>query len=179
MTEHDPTTATEPTHHVDPLGGAAEQGRAMNNITEAGSFARERATELKQSVLEGNCGLRILVLVGALAMMTTSIIGLVSDVYHIDTIGALIDIYCFILAVMMIILEYGYQLSFFAAIQPSLYKNALFLKVAGNQSTSLYEHYCGFLCVHLGLCLCHYRPFGIPKTGRSQTIDLYTRRYQD
>lgn len=98
------------------------------NITEAGSFAKERAAELRQSVAEGNWGLRIFVLLGALAMITTSLIGLISDVYRIDTISAIIDIYCMILGVVMIILEYGYQLSFFAAIQPSLYRNALFLR---------------------------------------------------
>jgi hypothetical protein len=111
-----------------PEGGDGIVSSSVQNITEAGSFARERATELKQSVLEGNWSLRILVLLGALAMMTTSLIGLISDVYRIDIISCIIDIYCFILGVLMIILEYGYQLSFFAAIQPSLYKNALFLK---------------------------------------------------
>lgn len=131
MTEHQDATA-EGQPETPVATGSYTMGDAVNssvqNITEAGSFARERAGELKQSVLEGNWSLRILVLLGALAMMTTSFIGLISDVYRIDTISAIIDIYCILLAVLMIILEYGYQLSFFAAIQPSLYKNALFLK---------------------------------------------------
>ncbi|CAJ1966024.1 unnamed protein product [Cylindrotheca closterium] len=103
-------------------------GVVGGNIHEAGSFAKERAAELRLSVAEGNWSLRIFVLLAALAMITTSLIGLISDVYRIDTISAIIDIYCMILGVIMIILEYGHQLSFFAAIQPSLYRNALFLR---------------------------------------------------
>jgi len=103
-------------------------GKSVENIHEAGSFAKERAVELRLSVLEGNWSLRIFVLLGALAMIVTSLIGLISDVYRIDTISAIIDIYCMVLGVLMIILEYGHQLSFFAAIQPNLYRNALFLR---------------------------------------------------
>lgn len=100
----------------------------MQGINEAGSFANERIEELKQNLNEGNFGLRILVLLGALAMIITSIAGIVSDAYLIDAIAVIIDVYAFILAVTMIILEYGNQLSFFAAVEGSLYKNARFLK---------------------------------------------------
>lgn len=120
MTEFE---TADPTIDVPPSSGGGG-----GTIAEAGSFAKERVEELKQNLNEGNFGLRILVLLGAVAMIITSIIGIVSDSYRIDTIAVLIDIYTLLLAVMMVVLEYGNQLSFFAAYESSLYKNALFLK---------------------------------------------------
>lgn len=122
----------EPGQDASPSATGSFMGDAVNtsvqNITEAGSFAKERAEELKNSVLEGNWSLRILVLLGALAMIVTSFIGLITDMYRIEAIDAIMDIYCILLGMIMILLEYGHQLSFFASIQPSLYKNFLFLK---------------------------------------------------
>jgi hypothetical protein len=125
-------TDTESPAEAPPDTSGSLMGDAVNmsvqNITEAGSFAKERAEELKNSVLEGNWSLRILVLLGALAMIITSVVGLLTDLYRIEAIGAIMDIYCILLGVTMILLEYGHQLSFFASIQPTLYKNFLFLK---------------------------------------------------
>mmetsp|Transcript_5865 Transcript_5865/g.13911 ORF Transcript_5865/g.13911 Transcript_5865/m.13911 type:complete len:292 (-) Transcript_5865:206-1081(-) len=163
------------------MPGMPGMGGVGGNIHEAGSFAKERAQELRQSVAEGNWSLRIFVLLAALAMITTSLIGLISDVYRIDTISAIIDIYCLILGVIMIILEYGYQLSFFAAIQPSLYRNALFLRfvwgrglfyfVAGTIEISQ-RHYMNII---VGSCVC-ILGFAFAIIGRSASQKLAEAR---
>mmetsp|Transcript_15304 Transcript_15304/g.20176 ORF Transcript_15304/g.20176 Transcript_15304/m.20176 type:complete len:257 (+) Transcript_15304:92-862(+) len=98
------------------------------NVSEAGNFASQRAAEFKQNLNEGNWSLRVLALIGAMAMMSVSVLGILADLVRLNWIAVIFEIYCFLLGVVIIILEYGQQLSCFARMESGLYKNALFLK---------------------------------------------------
>eukprot|EP00978_Attheya_sp_CCMP212_P034909 scaffold149227_cov53-Attheya_sp.AAC.1 len=98
------------------------------NVSEANNFAKDRVAEFQQNVHQGNWSLRFLALLGGLSMVIVSILGFVSHVVYLHWISALFELYTLALGALIIILEYGRQLSFFKGVESSLYKNALFLK---------------------------------------------------
>lgn len=98
------------------------------NAAHASDFARQRAAEFRQNLNEGSWSLRLLALLGALAMMVLSVLGFMADFVRINWISALFGVYCFLLAIVIIILEYGQELMCFKGLEMSLFKYALFLK---------------------------------------------------
>jgi len=99
-----------------------------SNVMEAKNFANERAAEFRQNLNEGHMSLRLLALLGGLAMIVVSVMGFMSDAFMFKWISAVFQIYTVLLGFVIIILESGRQLSFFRRLENNLYKNALFLK---------------------------------------------------
>jgi hypothetical protein len=98
------------------------------NVSEANNFAKDRVAEFQQNVHQGNWSLRFLALLGGISMVIVSILGFAGHVVYLHWISALFELYTVALGALIIILEYGRQLSFFKGVESSLYKNALFLK---------------------------------------------------
>jgi len=110
------------------LGSGLGSVLTPQNVSEANNFAKDRVAEFQQNVHQGNWSLRFLALLGGLSMVIVSVLGFVSHVVYLHWISALFELYTLALGALIIILEYGRQLSFFKGVESSLYKNALFLK---------------------------------------------------
>ena len=100
----------------------------ITKVAAATTFAKDRVSEFQQNLNEGNWSLRILSLLGALAMIMTSILGIGADFLDFHGVSAIFRIYSFILGVVMIVLEYEKQIVFLPSLEKTLYKNARFLK---------------------------------------------------
>lgn len=106
------------------IGSALSPG----NVREAQNFASESAAEFRQNLNEGHMSLRLLALLGGVAMIVVSVMGFMSDAFMLKWISAVFQIYTVVLGFVIIILESGRRLSFFRRLENTLYKNALFLK---------------------------------------------------
>jgi len=107
---------------------AASAVFSPTNVAETRTFARDRVRELRENLDEGSLSLRILALIGGLAMTVVSALGFLADVFMLKWISAVFQIYTFIFGIIMLILESSRQLSCFRRLETSLFKNALFLK---------------------------------------------------
>jgi hypothetical protein len=100
----------------------------LQKVAAAKTFAKDRMTEFQQNLNEGSWSLRMLALLGALAMIVVSILGVVNDILGLNTVSAIFGIYSLLFGVLIIVLEYGKQLFCVARLESGLYKNAQFLK---------------------------------------------------
>jgi len=105
-----------------PFGGVSAK-----DATEASNFAKSTARDLKENLMQGNWSLRILALLGGLAMIAVSILGFISHLFGFDWISAIFDVYTFFLGIMIVILEAQNKLSFLSKVTSKLYRNAKFL----------------------------------------------------
>lgn len=139
-----------------PLGAAF----TAQNAAAAQSFAKDTAQEVKQNIHDGDWSLRLLALLGGLAMIAVSILGFIGHIVMLHWFSALFNVYVFILGILIVVLESGRRFAVFARLESDLYRNALFLKyiwgrgivyfIAGSIQISLRD----LVDVVVGLCVC-------------------------
>lgn len=98
------------------------------NVSEAQGFAKEQAAEFRQNLNDGSMSLRLLALLGGVAMIVVAVLGVLGDLVMFRWISVIFQIYAFALGILILILESGRRLSCFVRLEQNLYKNALFLK---------------------------------------------------
>lgn len=100
------------------------------NLEKAGavaSVAKARLDELTRSAREGDISIRLLALLGGVALIAYSVLGFMQHILLFEIVKALIEIYAFALGLIIVILE-SRQLHLPESFLKSLYKYALFLK---------------------------------------------------
>jgi hypothetical protein len=105
-----------------PFGGVSAKDAA-----EASNFAKSTAHDLKENLLQGNLSLRVLAILGGLAMIVVSILGFISHLFGFAWISAVFDVYTFFLGTVIVILESSAKLSFLNRLTSKMYRNARFL----------------------------------------------------
>ena len=86
--------------------------------------ARQAHAELRTMANEGYLPIRVLAQIGGLAMIVLSIIGFINAIIHLNFLDALVEVYTFLLGIVVIILE---TKAFPKSVEQSLNKYALFL----------------------------------------------------
>jgi len=94
----------------------------------AGTFAKDQAAELTQLASNGDFSIRILALLGAIAMVVVSVIGFLGKILTLHFVSALIEVYVFALAIVIIILESAGKIPLPRSFETNVHKYALFLK---------------------------------------------------
>jgi cytochrome c biogenesis protein CcdA len=97
------------------------------NFENASDIARAKMIELKSSVKTGDWSLRLLALIGGVALIFTAVLEFVSKILNLNVLGALIEIYVIFLGIIVLVLE-GSQISLPQKFLHTLHKYALFLK---------------------------------------------------
>lgn len=126
----------------------------------AGKMASDKLNELRAMANEGYLPLRFLAQIGGLAMIVLSILGFITAILHLKVLDALVEVYTFLLGILVIILE---TKAFPKRVEQSLNKYALFLRfvwgrgclyfVAGSLQATQVCHGSRVLCCHLLLSL--------------------------
>lgn len=106
----------------------ADDVMTLNKVAAAKDFAKDRMAEFKDNLNEGSWSLRMLALLGAVAMIVVSALGVTGDLLGLNGVSAIFGIYSFILGILIIILEYGKQLHCVSKLENNIYQNARFLK---------------------------------------------------
>jgi hypothetical protein len=107
------------------LGESSGGVFSSENASWAGRLATDKMTELKQMASEGDFSIRLLAQIGGLAMMVLSIMGLVLKIINLDFLGALVEVYTFLMGLIVIILE---SKAFPRRFEQTLNKYMLFLR---------------------------------------------------
>lgn len=109
------------------LEGAPSDSKSViaETASRAGKMAQDKMKELRAMASEGYLPLRVLAQLGGLAMIILSIIGFISAILHLDILSACVEVYTFLLGVVVIILE---TKAFPKRFEQSLNKYALFLR---------------------------------------------------
>jgi COPI associated protein len=111
-----------------PLHSAFFSQEAANEAgSVAGNFAKEQVDEVKRLTSEGDLSIRLLAMIGGLAMVVVSILGFIARILTFHWLNALLSIYTFILGLIMLLLE-GKAIPFSKAWEETIVKYALFLK---------------------------------------------------
>lgn len=100
---------------------------SSENLENASDIAKSKMMELRASVKTGDWSLRLLALLGGVALIFTAVLEFVSKALNINILGALIEIYVIFLGVIVLVLE-GSQISLPQKFLHTLHKYALFLK---------------------------------------------------
>lgn len=108
------------------LEGAPSDSKSVivETASRAGKMAQDKLAELRTMANEGYLPIRVLAQIGGLAMIVLSIIGFVNAVIHLKFLDALVEVYAFLLGIVVIILE---TKAFPKSVEQSLNKYALFL----------------------------------------------------
>ena len=101
---------------------------SSQHVADASQMAKQTAMDVQKNLSEGNWSLRLLAMLGGLAMIAVSSLSFIGHILQLNWITAIFDIYTFSLGIIIVILESGRKLSFFSKLENNLYKNALFLK---------------------------------------------------
>jgi len=96
-------------------------------LENAQDIAKNKIAELRMSVKTGDWSLRLLALLGGVALILTAMIEFVSKILNLNMLGALIELYIVFLGVIVLVLE-GSQISLPPKFLHILHKYALFLK---------------------------------------------------
>lgn len=100
---------------------------ATEDLQKANAYAVEKAKELRIQAREGDFSIRLLALLGGVAMCIVSAIGFVTTFLHFRGVSAFIEIYTFCLGVVVILLE-GTKMPFVKeSVRRNVSKYALFL----------------------------------------------------
>lgn len=118
---------TEPQADYGLEGASSDAGRSSiaETASRAGKFAQEKVGELRNYASEGYLPLRVLAQIGGLAMIVLSIMGFIRAIIHLKFLDALVEVYTFLLGIVVIILE---TKAFPKRFEQSLSKYALFLR---------------------------------------------------
>ena len=100
---------------------------SSENFENAGDIARSKMMELRASVKTGDWSLRLLALLGGVALIFTAVLEFVSKILNLNILGALIEVYVIFLGIIVLVLE-GSQISLPQKFLHTLHKYALFLK---------------------------------------------------
>ena len=98
-----------------------------DSLENASDIARNKIRELRHSVKTGDWSLRLLALIGGVALIFTAVLEFVSKILNFNVLGALIEVYIIFLGVIILVLE-GSQISLPKKFLHMLHKYALFLK---------------------------------------------------
>jgi hypothetical protein len=107
------------------LGESSGGVFTSENASWAGKLATDKITELKQMASEGDFSIRLLAQMGGLAMMVLSIMGFILKIINIEFLGALVEVYTFLMGLVVIILE---SKAFPRRFEQNLNKYMLFLR---------------------------------------------------
>lgn len=88
-------------------------------------MAQDKMGELRSMASEGYLPFRVLAQIGGLAMIVLSIMGFVTAIIYLNFLDALVEVYTFLLGLVVIILE---TKAFPTSFEQRLNKYALFLR---------------------------------------------------
>lgn len=100
---------------------------SQENVASVGKVVGEKATELKKQAEDGDHSLRLLALLGGVILIFVSSMEFAGRLMSFQFAGALVQLYSFIIAVTIIILE-SKNLLLSDGFQARIFKYALFLK---------------------------------------------------
>jgi len=89
------------------VGLTTEQTRIVSNLfrqenlENARSDANARVEELRQAARSGDVGLRLLGLLGGVALLLSAIVGFLRQIFSLHALRALFETYAFTLAIIM------------------------------------------------------------------------------
>lgn len=108
------------------LEGAPSDSKSViaETASRAGKMAQDKLMELRTMANEGYLPIRVLAQIGGLAMIVLSILGFINAIIHLNFLDALVEVYTFLLGLVVIILE---TKAFPKSFEQSLSKYALFL----------------------------------------------------
>ena len=92
--------------------------------SKAGQFAKHKISELKTMASDGHISIRVLAEIGGLSMCLLSVMGFVVNIINLAFLGALVEVYTFLMGLVVIILE---SKAFPKRYEQALSKYALFL----------------------------------------------------
>ena len=93
----------------------------------AGTFAKEQVEEVNRLAREGDFSIRLFAMLGGIAMIVVSVLGVVARFVTLHWVNALLCVYTFVLGIVMVLLE-GKKIPFSGSLEESIVKYALFLK---------------------------------------------------
>jgi len=128
--ESTPLTGGGRSSTKDPVAAAQDlAGKVLTkeNAETAGLFLKEQTLHLTQMASNGDLSLRLLAMLGGLAMVATSVMGFLGHVLTLAFVKAVIDMYTLFLGMVVLVLE-GRQLPFPPSLEQGITKYALFLK---------------------------------------------------
>jgi hypothetical protein len=106
-------------------GGGSVLQEVTENASWAGKLATDKIAEVKQMARDGDLSIRLLAQLGGLAMMFLSIMGFIMKIVNMEFLGALVEVYTFLMGLVVIILE---SKAFPRRFEQSLNKYCLFLR---------------------------------------------------
>lgn len=99
---------------------------SRQNLENSGAVVKRRFVELSESVITGDCSIRLLALFGGIALIFVSAFDFVSKLITLR-LTAILEVYTFFLGILMILLE-SRQLNIPGNWEEIVYKYALFLR---------------------------------------------------
>lgn len=96
-----------------PLTNIASSLLTKENAEIAGNFAKEKFLELRKQASDGDYSIRLLALLGGIQLICLSTTELLGKVLTLHLFGALIEVYTFLLGLVVLILEGKGQIPFF------------------------------------------------------------------
>ena len=112
-----------------PLTTFASKVLTTENAQVAGTFAKEKFEELRKQASDGDYSIRLFALLGGLLLVFLSATQFVGKILTLHIFGALIEVYTFLLGIMVLILEGKGQIPFFPArLAGTLQKYAMILR---------------------------------------------------
>jgi hypothetical protein len=118
--------ATTPTG-LDSISSFAKNVFTKANFEKAGNVVSGKAAELKTQAQDGDQSLRLLAFLGGVILIVVAGMEFTGKLLSLNIIGAFIEIYTFLIGVVVIILE-GKDMILSTNLQNRIYKYALFLK---------------------------------------------------
>lgn len=98
-----------------PLTDISSKYLTKENAEVAGSFAKEKFEELRKQVKDGDYSIRLFALLGGALLVVLSATEFLGKVLTLHLFSALIEIYTFLLGVVVLVLEGKGQIPFFPA----------------------------------------------------------------
>lgn len=112
-----------------PLTNIASTLLTKENAEVAGNFAKEKFLELRKQASDGDFSIRLLALLGGIVLIGLSATEFLGKVLTLHIIAALIEVYTFLLGVVVLILEGKGQIPFFPdQLAATIQKYALILR---------------------------------------------------
>jgi hypothetical protein len=134
-----------------PYAAATSIGLNPTNMQEAKEFAAQQAGEFRRNLAEGSLSLRLIALLGGVAMMVVSGLGIIGDVFTFRWFPIIFQLYAMAFGCLMLVLESGsHQLSCFQrlGLETGLFKQAKFLRYVWGRG--LIYFIAGTLLISLG-----------------------------
>lgn len=131
-----------------PYAAANSVGLTPTNLAEAKDFAQKQASEFRRNLDEGSMSLRLMALLGGVAMIVVSSLGILGDILTFRWVAVIFQVYALAFGGVMLVLESGQQLSCFKRVEAGLFKQALFLRYVWGRG--LIYFFAGTLMISLG-----------------------------